>query len=173
MILSFSTKFPNGTPTRFIEKIWDGLINNNLVSVREFTTFLNNYVDKFNDVWDSTDGGFFNPKLHTIRKDEHSRWKPEMKIHFTVFNRSKNSFQFAPVIECKSVQKIEIQYLPLTFNWVHKLPYPVSVTIDGNSANDRIEELALNDGFDSIADFLDWFNTDFTGKIIHWTDLKY
>lgn len=165
MILSFSTKFPNGKPTRFIEKIWDGLINNNLVTVCEFTKFLNNYVDRFNDVWDSTDGSFYNPKLHTIRKDEHNRWKPGMKIHFVINNRSKNFFQFAPVVECKSVQKIEI----------FKRDGLRFIRIDGRfiNSNQVAEEIAINDGFDSVDDLFNWFNKDFTGKIIHWTDLRY
>ena len=33
--------------------------------------------------------------------------------------------------------------------------------------------LVQNDGFASISDFLKFFNKDYTGKIIHWTDLKY
>lgn len=28
-------------------------------------------------------------------------------------------------------------------------------------------------GFDSVKDFFRYFNKDFKGKIIHWTDLKY
>ena len=30
-----------------------------------------------------------------------------------------------------------------------------------------------NDGFDSIENFLRWFNKDFEGKIIHWTGFRY
>jgi len=37
----------------------------------------------------------------------------------------------------------------------------------------EIEQLAINDGFDSLKDFMHWFNVDFEGKIIHWTKLKY
>jgi hypothetical protein len=36
-----------------------------------------------------------------------------------------------------------------------------------------LEVIARHDGFDSVNDFLDWFSEDFTGKLIHWTDLKY
>jgi hypothetical protein len=35
------------------------------------------------------------------------------------------------------------------------------------------EVIARKDGFDTLEDFLDWFSEDFTGKLIHWTDLKY
>jgi len=37
----------------------------------------------------------------------------------------------------------------------------------------EIERLAENDGFNTASDFLEWFDHDFTGKIIHWTDYKY
>lgn len=37
----------------------------------------------------------------------------------------------------------------------------------------QIEELAMNDGFESVDQFFAWFNKDWKGKIIHWTDLKY
>src|SRR5699024_2081987 len=49
------------------------------------------------------------PKIHTIRHDEKDRWKPGMKIHPIINNRTKNRFQFAPVVECQSVQKIKIK----------------------------------------------------------------
>jgi len=36
-----------------------------------------------------------------------------------------------------------------------------------------INHLAKNDGFEGIEDFFKWFNEDFKGKIIHWTNYKY
>lgn len=36
-----------------------------------------------------------------------------------------------------------------------------------------IRHLATNDGFDSVSDFLTYFNDHFTGQIVHWTNLKY
>ena len=48
------------------------------------------------------------------------------------------------------------------------------VNIDGKWLDDsQIEKLALNDGFDSVKDFFNWFSEDFVGKIIHWTDARY
>lgn len=41
------------------------------------------------------------------------------------------------------------------------------------NGTDLIEKIAINDGFDSVDDFFSWFKDDFTGKIIHWTNLKY
>ncbi len=34
-------------------------------------------------------------------------------------------------------------------------------------------EYCRKQGFDSVEDFFRWFDTDFKGKIIHWTDLRY
>ena len=36
-----------------------------------------------------------------------------------------------------------------------------------------IKRLSKNDGFDSIEDFWSFFNQDYQGMIIHWTDTKY
>jgi hypothetical protein len=40
---------------------------------------------------------------------------------------------------------------------------------------DEIEDLAINDGFDDVADFWAWFDqySPFSGKLIHWTGLRY
>ncbi len=170
MILSFSTRFPNGKPTYFIQKIWNGFIDQNVLNGILARGFFSEYTEKFNSNWDTKEG--LHPKITTIRKDEHNRWKPGMKIHFVINNRSKNFFQFAPVIDCKSVQKIEIEYTNFSKD-------PI-IVIDGTHFyNEKIgidhgvKQLAQNDGFDSVDDFFEYFNTDFTGKIIHWTDLKY
>jgi hypothetical protein len=36
-----------------------------------------------------------------------------------------------------------------------------------------VEVLARNDGFATVKDFFEWFSEDYTGKIIHWTELRY
>jgi hypothetical protein len=175
MILSFKQKKKNGEPTYFIEKIWRGLISAGIFNKYLKFNYEDKYVAKFDKLWDGW-GDFPTPKLHTIREDKHGRWKPGMKIHFYVGSRTKNAFQFAPVVECKSVQKIEIEYLINLeiFKTSPLLPHPVSVEIDERSMSyDEIITLSKNDGFYSIDDFFDWFNTDFTGKIIHWTDFRY
>lgn len=50
----------------------------------------------------------------------------------------------------------------------------VSFFIDGfcQTLNES-RVIAGNDGFNSIDDFFAYFNKDFSGKIIHWTDLRY
>ena len=80
MILPFSTKFPNGKPTYFIQKIWNGLIQLNIIGRHIGCGFTAEYFERFNKNWDYLP--FMPPKLHTIRKDEHNRWKPGIKIHF-------------------------------------------------------------------------------------------
>ena len=37
----------------------------------------------------------------------------------------------------------------------------------------KLDLLAQNDGFETIEEFFAYFNEDFKGKMIHWTDLKY
>lgn len=174
MKLSFSIKFPNGKPTYFIDKIWDCLVKSWLITGDLRADYLISYRNKFNSNWDSIEG--IKPKRHTIRKDEKNRWKAGMNIHFVINNRSKNEFRFAPVVDCRSVQKIEIEYLIdlEIFKSSPLLPRPISVEVDERTLDaNEIQTLAQNDGFDSVEDFFEWFNTDFTGKIIHWTDLKY
>ncbi|MCH4824278.1 hypothetical protein ML462_13970 [Gramella lutea] len=117
------------------------------------------------------------PKLHTIREDKGDNWKAGRDIHFVINNRSKNRYQFAPVITAVSIQKIEIKYIPLSKPLGEMRPFvkiddKLIFGIDGYD-DGRMTELAINDGFDSKEDFFAWFNADFIGKIIHWTNLKY
>ena len=170
MTLGFSTKI-NGKPTCFVEKIWAGLLEKSSEYNSPFAVFKTKYFAKTglkfpNPRWD------FKPKLHTIRADPKTRWKEGNDIHMVINNRTKDRFQFAPVLKVKKVQRIEIDYS------LGK-EFPI-VVIDGThfynpkiGINKGVQELAFNDGFESIEAFFDWFKEDFEGKIIHWTDLKY
>ena len=171
--LGFSTQWPkhmSSKPTNFIPKIWAGLVINNDL-----------HYAHLDDIWLNAEGlpdvaNIFPtpeevhngiPKVHTIRTDEKNLWKPGRKIHMVVFNRSKNRFQFAPVLEVKTIQKIEIKWSE--HNGLH-----ATIVIDGCTVGiHTIRRLAVNDGFDSVEHFFKWFNKKFTGKIIHWTNLKY
>lgn len=162
MILGFSTNFPAdkgkiaNKPTCFIELIMNSLLRNGLAEFSEINDFEDNYSKKFGDDLVMVP----NQKLHTIRKDSKNRWKAGNDIHFCINVRTKNQFQFAPIVKCISTQEIEIQ--------------DKNVWIDGLKCTwDEIEVLAINDGFDSVDAFFEYFNTGFTGKIIHWTNLKY
>jgi len=100
-------------------------------------------------------------KLHTIRWDSTGRWKPGMKIHFATGVRTSKYHNFKMGM-CSGVQKIHI--------------YDRTIIIDGRKlALDEVEYLAHNDGFDDVNEFWGWFDmyTPFTGKIIHWTELRY
>lgn len=166
MILPFQTKFKNGTPTCFILKIWESLALQTNFDSLQYQEYKEAYKFVFSQYWDGLGTCSVNPKHHSMREDKHDRWRPGMKIHPVVFNRTKNQFQFAPVLKCKSIQRIEIA--------AKADEVPPQVYVDGRWLTvDEIEQLAKNDGFDSVEHFFEWFNKDFAGKIIHWTDLRY
>ena len=107
-------------------------------------------------------------KQHTIRKDKNDRWKPGMKIHFATGVRTKLYHQFKEGV-CISTQKIQILWDNISLNGEF-----VSILVDGHLIDlDEVETLAINDGFEDVSEFLNWFDEDFEGKIIHWTDLRY
>lgn len=165
MTLSFSTTV-NGKPNYFIEKIWATLVNTDQIAISDYHNYRFDFNEKFGRDWDEWDWpmsgeGF---KRHTIREDKNDRWGAGRLIHPVIKPKGRFSagFQFAPVIKCVSVQEVEIN------------SDECSVFIDGGLvANETVYELATNDGFETIADFFAYFNKDFTGKVIHWTDLKY
>ena len=108
-------------------------------------------------------------KIHTIRKPS-TRWKAGKKIHFATGMRTKDYLCFREGI-CKSVQEIKIRYDNKNSS------YP-AVIVDGvaHRVFHRpcvILQIAMNDGFKNIEDFCEWFDSDFTGILIHWTDRKY
>lgn len=156
MLLSFKTKI-NDNKTHFPEKI--------LVSIEQ--NKLSNETLNFGIASKN-----HKPKHHTIRKDEKNRWKPGMMIDFFINARQKNMFRFAPRIPVISKQRIFMTFLP-------QCGLGFRVSINGRELDEsEVEKLAINDGFEAIEDFEDYFikqmkNDEFSGKIIHWTDLKY
>lgn len=193
MTLGFMQKWPKymgmqDEKTYFIEKIWTGFYKNGIVGPLERTTFDNQCKEKFGAFWD----GWYTPestceKIHTIRHDESERWKPGMDIHFVINSRTKDRFQFAPVVKCTSVQTIEIScanHLSINDEYVsyygeielygEKWGYALNVKIDGRQVGSiEVETLAKNDGFDSVYDFYKYFDKEFKGRLIHWTNLRY
>lgn len=171
MTLSFQTKWPERMgelakqPNYFVEKILTGLWYTSLLD-EDIDIYISRYLNHI--AKQKQRGCLINiyPKLHTIREDNGSRWKEGNKIHFVINNRTKNRFQFAPIIKCLSIQEIKIIYTEKAI--------PPSVFIDKRKLDyDEIKELAINDGFPSVNDFCQYFNVSFEGKIIHWTNLKY
>lgn len=167
MILGFSTQL-NGKPTYFVEKILIGIDKH--LGVYHTELFLKSFQEKF----ESKPPVNYNGKLHTIREDKNNRWKLGTKIHFFINCRKKNMFRFAPVLPVVSVQKVEIKWIGFSDSirpWV-RIDGKNIYTID-QIDSDKMLQLAQNDGFDTVKDFFAYFNEDFTGKIIHWTDLRY
>jgi len=172
MILGFSTQI-NGKPTYFVEKIWLGLFDghfNKLSYLRFKNEAIMNKVDwgiKYVET----------KKIHTIREDPKDRWKKGNKIDFFINVRKKNMFRFAPVLVVVSTQKFEIKYHTNTFLVYidEKLFFfgNRDFTINEFENYEGMLKLAHNDGFETIQDFCTYFNEDFIGKIIHWTDLRY
>lgn len=181
MTLSFSTTWPErmgelaGQPNHFIPKIWKSFLKGVWMNANEFTEKFDALSDvdqcKINDV---------KPKLHTIRKDENNRWEAGVDIHMVINNRTKNRLQFVPVVKCVSTQDIKIEYVKEIrryYSWTDiwkNGDRKICVYVNNRmlNANETIV-LAITDGFDSVEDFFAYFDTDFIGKIIHWTDLKY
>lgn len=186
MTLSFQTKMKDQTQTNFVQRIWDGLLLNDLATEEQFKE----YAAKF-DWWywpireDDTDRRIA-AKIHTIREDKNDRWKIGMPIHFVINNRRPDRLQFAPVIQCVSTQRIRIEKelidpsLPKDYKgwnikkfdvWIDGDPFP-SITPDYNG--DLIELLAHQDGFLFEPQFVAWWPVGvFEGKIIHWTNYRY
>lgn len=160
--------------TYFIEKINLGLLQAQNTKQIDYVEYLEDYRTKFGDNWDCKT--HLKPKPHTIRADEHNRWKAGMNIHFVVNSRSKDRFQFAPVVPVVSVQTIEIREMIMTVYDCIKLKdgRVFTVQVDGKHLPMyRIVELSDNDGFETVEDFFKYFKDDFKGKLIHWTKLKY
>ena len=157
MTLAFRTEI-EGKPTYFPDKIIECLQIPNSRLLRDLYIRFPNY-----ELYKGID---LKPKLHTIREDKSDRWKAGNNIHFVINNRTPKRFQFAPIVKCVSIQKIEIYYPALA-------RFPVVLIDCKKLTTDKCVLLANNDGFDSLYQFFDWFNKDFTGKIIHWTNLKY
>lgn len=167
MTLSFSKK--NVQDRKFVEKIWKGLFDN--WQIKAFTPELQQYTfDNYfapcvsmNLVGD-IDKSKLHPKIHTIREDEKNRWYPGRKIHFVINNRTKERFQFAPLLHVQDIDHIDIY-------WDNGEP---TVYLNGRLvSSDTVSLIASNDGFDTTEDFFKYFNEDFSGKIIHWSDFQY
>lgn len=145
MILGFKTKI-NGKPTYFVEKI-------------------------LAYVYPEIKLAGFKPKLHTIRSGK--KWKPNKIIHMAVGVRTSNYKQFNKGLHSLSVCK-GVQYVEIIWQKKGGKKYP-EIFVDKKKIvnKKKLELIAINDGFESINDFFKWFNEDYKGKIIHWTDLKY
>jgi hypothetical protein len=107
-------------------------------------------------------------KIHTVRSDQHNRWKPGMKMHMwrgNPRNTSANPYHFANAV-VKTVARINISLTDLdgVFNYI---------TIDGKLLNDvQMEAFAKSDGFDDLKQMAEFFPEPFWGKLIIWEQLE-
>jgi hypothetical protein len=115
-------------------------------------------------------------KIHSMRSDPKRRWKKGKLIHHATGVRTPKYHCFLQN-ECTGTQETEIKHYYWKGNKVS-----TDVIIDGRlvyhkgiivSDPETIEQLAKNDGFDSVEDFFKWFDSDFSGVIVHWTDFRY
>lgn len=116
-------------------------------------------------------------KLHSIREDLHDRWRPGLMIQMATGTRSKyyDCFKETP---CQSTQRISMKLMGI----LDKEPVLV-ITISARTLVNakEYERVAINDGFENFEAFEKWWkpvlaklvNFHFSGKIIHWTDLRY
>ncbi|CAM4076868.1 hypothetical protein SAMN06265348_102334 [Pedobacter westerhofensis] len=168
MKLSFGTQIKD-QPNYFLEKIWKGLLNGPGDLEESYFNYLGRYIAKFGKSWDGDKfTEFFEPKIHTIRRDPDNQWVPGMDIQLVVNLNTIEEFQFAPTLKCQSVQRIHIDYSRLVN------PFGPAVFIDYQLLDKpALAKMVRNDGFPTVADFLMYFNEDFTGNLVHWTPLRY
>lgn len=174
MNLNFSIKYPkdagslSGRHTYFVARILAGLIRN-----REHRETLEKFLKlKYGPEaqrWIRDAKIVEHKKIHTIRRDNSNRWAPGQLIHFYTGLRTRHANQFAPVITCTAVERIEISHKEYENKAIG-----LQIKVGGRVLNlAESIELAINDGFDSIEAFTEYFNEDFVGKVIHWTDKRY
>ena len=184
MQLSFSTHI-NNQPSYFTYKILLALWKEATINCGEL---LHSHVLKKIYEYDSIVKGSdqeiskqkledLKPKIHTIREDKSNRWKVGNKIHFIINPRTKKRFQFAPIVDVVSIQYIKIEWLgegfyPYITIWDDEHETKLNPTNHFDYVS-QLEDLSINDGFESFQEFLNYFDKDFEGKIIHWTNEKY
>jgi hypothetical protein len=151
MILGFKTHV-NGKPTYFKEKI-----------LAPYTGELDR----------------FRTKIHTIRKG--FRWKEGMAIHMATGIRTKNYQQFnrgiSQLERCTGTQDIWIYARDRRILvWEKDHPEAPDNVTNGSWKEldpDTMQELALNDGFNSLQELFAWFFPIFGGQVVHWTGERY
>ncbi|AKD55048.1 hypothetical protein [Spirosoma radiotolerans] len=113
-------------------------------------------------------------KIHTLREDKNQRWRAGRHIEFATGVRTKQYSQFKNDT-CKSTQRV--------FMSMGQVRLEISID-DTYLYPPDIKELAINDGFDTVEDFYNWFvplvqEAEKDGKhglplrLIHWTDKRY
>jgi len=110
-------------------------------------------------------------KLHTIREDKYNRWHEGMEIQCATGVRTKDYQCFAHRT-CTGTQSITLRDLKHSGAIIlidHTMIEPFRFSKDYFI----LKQLATNDGFKTVTEFIEWFQAGFKGKIIHWTDFRY
>lgn len=104
-------------------------------------------------------------KIHTIRRDEENRLMPGVKI-------AQSCSGLHLVFDEKVITAV--QHIKIHIHLLQYVKY-LQVFVDGRKLEYReIVELAKNDGFDDVNDFISFFGLGrYEGKLIHWTDKRY
>jgi hypothetical protein len=145
MNIMFMTKFPDGTPTDFVGKIIQSCLN-----------VPGEYVP------------YRIAKLHTIRQSK--RIKKGMRLSMRYW---KDKPYRSPQVEFCEAECLATQDISIRWIGDDNVKYPFVIIDEYCLEDDEVKRLAINDGFDSVEHFWKWFNKDFEGQIIHWTDLRY
>lgn len=170
MILSFKQRFEDGSRTHFVDKIWEGLLETKEATTSEYLDFDQKHCDKFGTSFNNffLVSEFSERKYHSIRprRKGNKQWAIGDKIHMAINPRSPNYFQFAPTLEVKRVDDIDIKYS--WFVMSEKKSYYAEIFVNGESIGtwdmqnprlnndpecDTIRELAYNDGFLTVGAF--------------------
>jgi hypothetical protein len=170
MTLGYKQEFPWGEPTNFREKIWKGVMESTgPLSVEMKGKELKDYMAIESNL---------HPKLHSIRADAKDMWGSFAGDIHHVYDNRKPTRQCFLRNKFNGWQRIQIIWTNVTGEDEkgknHVVGCSQLVLVDGRAIRDKqLEELAVNDGFKDLEQFFRWFNTDFAGKIIHWTKLRY
>jgi len=189
MNIEFATII-NNKPTYFVEKIWNGLFDLELVENNdseeascEDVSYLIEYREKYKDHNQTVfndNMGFINSKIHTIRTDKENKLKVGQYFIPVIDNRENGFYQFAPKLKIECIQKISLTYI----HGNNCFPLVMLKTEEGELIKElspihhfnyitELDRIAKNSGFNSEKEFLKFFRKTGERKIIHWTNFKY
>ncbi len=167
MKLSFITRFENGKPTYFLDKIHEcETCKIGMVSAIMSLNRLYKMVGKEEgSILTNKEKKYF-PKIHTLRKDKGNYWKKGNRITFCVFKDTQKETDFGKS-KCTGTQRVVI------------VPEAKEITLIDPSEKfgmrqiEDVKQFAKNDGFDTVEEFWQYFDKPEAYKIIHWTNFKY
>ena len=117
-------------------------------------------------------------KIITIRTDKHNRWKPGRMIQFATGVRTKqfNVFKLGICVSTQEILITKSKEEGIYFIHIDKrffYTYWKDKCKCDSDTEARMLDLAKSDGFNSIEEFLQWFDKGIEGKIIHWTEKRF